>query len=121
MTREIGVNLQRLGGNARYSQCVISVDRIETAGIVAREGHQGITAQTHDVLQQLEAILAMAQVDKSHLTRVQIWLADMADFDAMNEVYDAWVDRANPPARACVGAALADSRYRLEIQACAVS
>lgn len=115
------MNLQRLGGNARYSQCVISAGRIETSGIVARDLSQGITAQTHDVLQQLQDILAMAQVDKSHLTAVQIWLADMADFDAMNEVYDAWVDRANPPVRACVGAALADSRYRLEIQACAVS
>jgi enamine deaminase RidA (YjgF/YER057c/UK114 family) len=121
MTREVGVNLQRLGGNARYSQCVISADRIETAGIVARDLRQDIGAQTRDVLQQLEDILAMAQVDKSHLTRVQIWLADMADFDAMNAVYDAWVDQQNPPARACVGAALADSRYRLEIQACAVS
>ncbi|MFK8331769.1 RidA family protein [Pseudomonas sp. BJa5] len=115
------MNLQRLGGNARYSLCVICEGRIETAGIVARDPEQGIGAQTRDVLQQLDDILAMALVDKSRLTRVQIWLADMADFEVMNEVYDAWVDRANPPVRACVGAALADSRYRLEIQASAVS
>lgn len=115
------MHIERLGVNARYSQCVICDGRIETSGIVARDPSQGIGAQTRDVLQQLEDILAMANVDKSRLTRVQIWLASTDDFCAMNEVYDAWVDRANPPARACVGAALADSRYRLEIQASAIS
>lgn len=114
------MNIERLGVNARYSQCVICDGKIETSGIVARGPSQGISAQTRDVLQQLEDILAMAKVEKSRLTRVQIWLANMGDFDAMNEVYDAWVDSTNPPVRACVGAALADSRYLLEVQASAI-
>lgn len=114
------MNIQRLNVNARYSQCVVSGDRIETSGIVARDPSQGIGEQTRDVLQQLDAILALANVDKSRVTRVQIWLASMTDFAAMNAVYDAWVDSAHPPVRACVGAALADSRYLLEIQANAV-
>jgi enamine deaminase RidA (YjgF/YER057c/UK114 family) len=118
---EVGMNIERLGVNARYSQCVICDGKIETSGIVARAPSLGIGAQTHDVLQQLEGILAMAKVDKSRLTKVQIWLANTNDFSAMNEVYDAWVDRDNPPVRACVGSALADSRYLLEIQATAIS
>ncbi|SEN52451.1 Enamine deaminase RidA, house cleaning of reactive enamine intermediates, YjgF/YER057c/UK114 family [Pseudomonas sp. ok272] len=114
------MNIQRLSVHPRYSQCVVSGEQIETSGIVAHDLSQGIGAQTRDVLQQLDALLALANVDKTRLTRVQVWLADMSDFAAMNEVYDAWVDTAHPPARACVGAALADSRYRLEIQANAV-
>ncbi|WP_373460703.1 Rid family hydrolase [Pseudomonas sp. W3I7] len=36
-----------------------------------------------------------------HLLQVTIWLADMADFEAMNEVWDAWVPEGHSPARAC--------------------
>jgi enamine deaminase RidA (YjgF/YER057c/UK114 family) len=36
-------------------------------------------------------MLAAAGTDKSKLLNVTIWLADMADFAAMNEIYDAWV------------------------------
>ena len=35
--------------------------------------------------------------------------------DAANTVYDAWVDRANPPARACIEARLADPDLRVEM------
>lgn len=115
------MDIQRKGRNARYSQCVRFNDCIETSGIVARDTSLDIAGQTRDVLEQLEAVLALAGVDRSRLIRVQIWLADMAEFDAMNRIYDAWVDPQHPPARACVGASLADSRYRLEIQASAAA
>jgi enamine deaminase RidA (YjgF/YER057c/UK114 family) len=99
---------------------VIHDGRIETSGLVARDPTLEIAEQTRDVLQQLEDVLALAQANKSHLTRIQIWLASMQDFPAMNAVYDAWLDPRNPPARACVGAELADARYKLEIQAWAI-
>ena len=41
------------------------------------------------------------------------------DFDAMNGVYDKWIDRENPPARACVEARLADPDLRVEMTAVA--
>jgi enamine deaminase RidA (YjgF/YER057c/UK114 family) len=37
--------------------------------------------------------------DKSKVASVTVYLANMIDFDGMNAVYDAWVDKANPPAR----------------------
>ncbi|EOZ7212796.1 Rid family hydrolase, partial [Campylobacter jejuni] len=45
-----------------------------------------------------------------------IWLANMQDFDAMNETYDAWIKNYPKPVRACVGSALAEG-YLVEIQA----
>ena len=39
----------------------------------------------------------------------------MADFAEMNAVWDAWVDPANPPARACTEAALATPEYKVEV------
>ncbi|EDQ03118.1 hypothetical protein DSM14862_03596 (plasmid) [Sulfitobacter indolifex] len=44
-----------------------------------------------------------------------IWLADMADFDEMNDVWDAWVPEGAAPTRACGEAKLADANLRVEI------
>ena len=53
--------------------------------------------------------------DRSRILMAQIWLADMADFDAMNSVWDAWVDTDNPPARATGESRLASPDYLVEI------
>jgi len=52
---------------------------------------------------------------RSHLLFVAIMLADMADFDAVNEVWDGWIDQANPPARACFQAKLTQPELKLEM------
>ena len=109
--------IQRLHSGARASQVVISSDHIETAGLVAKCTDQGITEQTRCVLQQLEQLMLDAGADKNRITRIQIWLANMADFEAMNQVYDAWVSEIDKPARACVGSQLASPEYLIEIQA----
>lgn len=108
--------IERINSGKRASQLVIIDGRIETSGIVAENLEGGIAEQTRCVLRQLEAWLAQVGATKANVSRIQIWLADMAEFDHMNEVYDAWVgDR--PPVRACVGAPLAAPGYRIEIQA----
>ena len=42
-------------------------------------------------------------------------ITDMADFAGMNAAWDAWVDPANPPCRACVEARLASPDFNVEI------
>lgn len=44
-----------------------------------------------------------------------VWLADMADFAEMNEVWDAWVPEGHAPARACGEAKLARAELKVEI------
>lgn len=109
----------RIESSHRSSKLVIAGDRIETSGLVARDVTEGIAGQTRDVLAQLDELLAKAGVGREGLIRVQIWLADMYHFEAMNEVYDAWVGGEHQPARACVGAPLATVDYLIEIQASA--
>jgi enamine deaminase RidA (YjgF/YER057c/UK114 family) len=46
---------------------------------------------------------------------IQVWLADMADFQGMNAVWDEWVDRDAPPARATGGVPLARAGMRVEM------
>ena len=110
-------SIRRLQIGPRAAGVVIAGNQVETSGIVAGLDEGGdIQTQTRSVLRQAEALFQAAGLVKGDMTRVQIWLADMADFAAMNEVYDAWVSRAHPPVRACVGAALAHPHYRIEMQ-----
>ena len=74
-----------------------------------------ISAQTENLLASVEQLLAQAGSDKSHLLMATIYLSDMADYDAMNAVWDAWVPEGYAPTRACVEAKLSHAKYRVEI------
>ncbi len=107
------MSITRLQSGARMSQIVIHNDTVYLAGQVGTEGAD-IATQTRDALASVDALLAEAGTDKSKLLQVIVWLADMADFDRMNAVYDAWIDPANPAARACGEAKLATPGYQVE-------
>ena len=62
----------------------------------------------------IDRLLDQAGSSKSKLLQVIIWLDDMANFQEMNAVYDAWIDPANPAARACGEAKLATPDYKVE-------
>ncbi len=83
------------------SQIVVKDDLVFVCGVTADPGADVYT-QTQQVLQRVDALLARAGTDKSQLLSAQVWLADMSDFDDHNRAWNAWVDPANPPARACV-------------------
>src|SRR5215467_10428807 len=72
-----------------------------------------VKVQTRQVLDRIDQLLQMAGTDKSKLLVAQVWLADMSDFDDHNS--NDWVDRQNPPVRACVGAPLWHPGVRVEI------
>ena len=56
---------------------------------------------------------------KSKVLSCQVILNNIGDFAAMNSVYDAWIDPANPPARAAIEARLAHPSLKVEIIAIA--
>ncbi|MBE9639996.1 RidA family protein [Salipiger mangrovisoli] len=106
------MTITRIEPGARMSQAVVHNGIVYLAGQV---GHGAdITAQCQDALAQVDRLLAEAGSDKSRLLTTTIWLADMADFAAMNAVWDSWVDAANPPARATGEAKLATPDYLVE-------
>ena len=74
-----------------------------------------VKVQTRQVLDRIDQLLQIAGTDKSKLLVAQVWLADMIDFDDHNTVWNDWVDRQNPPVRACVGAPLWHPGVRVEI------
>lgn len=108
------MTIQRLDPGPRMSQAVIHGDTVYLAGQVGAPG-ESVTVQTKAILASIDALLARAGSDKSKILSATIWLADMASFGEMNAVWDAWVDPANPPARATGEAKLATPDYRVEI------
>ena len=112
--------IQRYQAGSRMAQAVSANGFVFIAGQVADDRKAGIAGQTGDVLAKLDALLAEAGTTRTNLVAVNVFLPHITDFDAMNEVYDAWIDPRNPPARACVEARLADPDLRVEMTAVAV-
>ena len=84
-------------------------------GVTAQDLSQDITGQTREVLDQIDAILEIHGTDKTRLLQAQIWLKDIRDREALNEVWSAWLPEGGAPARACVQAHMADPRHLVEI------
>jgi enamine deaminase RidA (YjgF/YER057c/UK114 family) len=108
--------IRRLHPGARMSQAVIHGNTVYLAGQVADDTSEGVAGQTRQILAAIDGLLAEAGTDKSRLLSTTIYLADIATFAEMNSVWDTWVDKQHPPARATVVARLAASYYKVEIQ-----
>jgi enamine deaminase RidA (YjgF/YER057c/UK114 family) len=110
------MSVERHEVGPRMSQIVIHGNTVYLAGIVARENAgKSVTEQTKEILGVIDRYLAQAGTDKSKLLSANIWLTDMATFNEMNAVWDAWVSPGNTPARATVEAKLAAPGYKVEI------
>lgn len=81
---------------------------------------KNIEAQTRQVLENIKAILEEAGSGLDHLLKTTVFLADLADFAAMNNVYSEYVD-GTPPARATVQVAALPSGALVEIDAVALA
>jgi len=110
------MTIQRILPASRYSEAVIVNGLIFFAGMVPTTDSANATIQTEDVLAQIDALLAQCGSDKSKLVDATIYLADMADYAAMNLAWDNWVLPGCAPARATVQAMLADPRWKIEIK-----
>jgi enamine deaminase RidA (YjgF/YER057c/UK114 family) len=109
------MNIVRIEAGRRMSAAVVHGDTVYLAGHVSKEPAGSVRGQTEAILRNIDARLAEAGTDRSKLLSANIWLADIGTFDEMNAAWDAWVDRANPPARATVEARLASPDYLVEI------
>ena len=104
-----------------YSQAVRVGDMVFTSGQVALDPETGalvavgIREQTTRVLDNLTAVLGEAGLDLEHVVKTTVYLKNMADFTAMNEVYAAHF--ALPfPARTTIGVAALPLGARIEIE-----
>lgn len=107
--------IERFDVGARMSEMAVHNGVVYLAGQVAGDGSQDIAGQTGQVLAAVDALLARAGSDKSKILRAQIFIADLAEFAAMNAVWEAWVVPGHTPPRATVEAKLAKPEWKIEI------
>ena len=107
--------IQRFDVGPRMSEMAVHNGTVYLAGQVAGDGSQDSTGQTQQVLAAIDALLGRAGSDKSRILRAQIFLKDLADFAAMNAVWEAWVVPGHTPPRATVQAHLARPEWKIEI------
>ena len=99
----------------RLSEMAIHHGTVYLAGQVPDDTTQDIRGQTRQVLAMVDRLLAEAGTDNAHILMATIYLADLADYDAMNAVWDDWVAPGDAPPRATVQARLARPEWKIEI------
>jgi 2-iminobutanoate/2-iminopropanoate deaminase len=108
-----------------YSQAIRAGDLIFASGQIPIDPATGefvaggVLEQTEQVLRNLTAVFEAAGVALNQVVKTTVFLADMDDFTAMNEVYGRFFSE-QPPARATVQAARLPRDARVEIEAIAV-
>lgn len=110
--------------NAPYSQGIVSDDLVFVSGQgptdpeTMEQVDGGIGAQTERTIRNLAGILDDAGADLEDVVKTTVYLDNMDDYDAMNEVYGEYFN-ADPPARVCIEAARLPGDIGVEIEAIA--
>lgn len=103
-----------------YSQAVVAGGLMFVSGQIAIDPKTDkvvegdVSAQTEQVLKNLMAILKEAKMGAENVVKTTVFLADMADFAKMNEVYAQYLGK-QPPARSTVAAAGLPRGVKVEI------
>ncbi|MCK5455015.1 MAG: RidA family protein [Calditrichia bacterium] len=109
-----------------YSQAIISGDFIFTAGQIALNPESGeleraeIQLQTERVIQNMKAVLEAAGSDLSKVVKTMVFLKNMDDFVAMNEVYARYFT-GDAPARSAVEVSRLPKDAMVEIECIALT
>jgi enamine deaminase RidA (YjgF/YER057c/UK114 family) len=111
------MSIQRYHVGPRLSEIVVHNNTAYLAGQVA-ETTLGLDAkaQTAEILGMIDRLLAEVGSDKTKILTAQIWLANMDDYDVMNEAWSEWVPQGHTPARATVESRLASPQYKVEVK-----
>ena len=108
-----------------YSQAVQHGNTLYVSGQIALDAKSGqlvggtIQEETHQVMKNLKAILAAANMDFNHVVKCSIFVKDLGNFVAINEVYGQYFI-SNPPARETVEVSRLPKDVQVEISCIAV-
>lgn len=108
---------------APYSPGTKAGNVVYTAGMVALDASgklvgSDVATQTRQVLENIRSVIEAAGGSMADIVFNTIWLKDLADYAAMNKAYGEFFLK-EPPARACIGAALVKPEFLVEIAAVA--
>ena len=107
--------LRRFHVGDRLSEMTIFNGTVYLAGQVASDSSQDIRGQTAQVLAAIDKLLLEAGTDRAHILMCQIYIKDLAEFPAMNEVWEDWLPPGDAPPRATIQAHLAKPDWKVEM------
>ena len=110
------MTITRHESNKILSKVVEANGFVFTAGLTATDNTLDTKGQTKQIVDEIDRLLALCGTDKSKIVSAMIWVTDIRNRDAMNEVWFEWTGSKNMPGRACVEASLADPKLLVEIQ-----
>jgi 2-iminobutanoate/2-iminopropanoate deaminase len=108
-----------------YSQAIACGELVFCSGQIALDPRSGqlvagdVATETRQVMQNLGEVLSAAGSDFARVVKCTVFLTDLRDFAAVNEVYGSFFAAA-PPARACVQVAALPKGARVEVEAVAL-
>ena len=109
------MSIERHEISGHLSKVVEHNGTVYVAGTTAENKSAGMKQQTEQVLARIDGLLAKSGTNKSKLLSATVYISDMAQKPAMNEAWLAWIDRKNPPTRACVAVELGTPTTLVEI------
>jgi enamine deaminase RidA (YjgF/YER057c/UK114 family) len=109
------MNIERTERGPIMSRIVEYNGVVYLCGLTADNQDAAIKGQTQQILAKIDKLLAAAGTDKARMLTATVYLSDMSKKPEMNEVWQTWIDPANPPTRACVGTALGTPQTLIEI------
>lgn len=98
--------IQRIPGMFPTRSRAVVHNGIVTTVATADDKVTSLYEQARDTLRVIDGNLAEAGTTKSRILSATVYIADMSRKPELNRAWDEWVDRANPPQRACLGVAL---------------
>ena len=115
------MTIDRLDAGPTLSRSVTYQGIVYVSGMTAEDKSLDMAGQTTQVLDRIARQLASAGTDKSRLLTATVYLSDMSEKEAMNQVWQRWIDPAHPPARVTVGAELGSPTTLVEISVTAAA
>ncbi|TXE62983.1 RidA family protein [Serratia nematodiphila] len=109
------MNIERIDPDQRWSEAVVHNETVYYTS-VPENLDDDATAQTANALAAIDVLLERVGSDKSRILDTTIFLANTADFAAMNAAWDAWVVAGSAPVRCTVQAQLMNPKYKVEIK-----
>lgn len=110
-----------------YSQAIVANGLVYTSGQIPLVPTTGklvegdIVEQTHQVMRNLQAVLAAAGTELARAVKTTIYVTDLADFKVVNETYASYFAGHSPPARSTVQVAALPLGARIEIDIVALA
>lgn len=109
------LSIQKLDSNAVLSEVAVYNNTVYLAGQVPDDDSLDIVGQSKQVFDNIDKMLAKVGSDKSKMLSAQVFITDLANFEAFNQEWQAWLQGTVPPVRATVQAALVNPKWLVEI------